>query len=149
MHPYVYCSFICNNQDLEAVQVSISRWAMAHLHKAIYSAIKKKRKRKSYPLLQHGWSWRTLCSVKQASQRKTHTIGFHSHVASNEQNELTGKIMTHSHVESRLTAVGEVLGGWRDWEKQEIKRNYSWAGTTEVIARSGGSGGRGRRVKGG
>ena len=39
MHPYVHCSIICNNQDLETAQVSISRRVdkkdVVHLHKGI------------------------------------------------------------------------------------------------------------------
>ena len=39
MHPYVYCSIICNSQDLEAAYVPISRWvdkkAVIHLHNEI------------------------------------------------------------------------------------------------------------------
>ena len=45
MHPYVHCSVIYNCQDLEAAQVSISRWvdkkAMVHLHNGILLGSKK------------------------------------------------------------------------------------------------------------
>ena len=44
-HPYVHCSSIYNHQDLEATQVSISRWVdkttMVHLHNAIVLGCKK------------------------------------------------------------------------------------------------------------
>ena len=43
--PYVHCSIIYNCQDLEAAQVSISRWVdkiiMGHLHNGISLAVKK------------------------------------------------------------------------------------------------------------
>ena len=45
MHPYVYCSIIYNNQDLEAAQVPVSRWlnkkALVHLHSEILHSSKK------------------------------------------------------------------------------------------------------------
>ena len=31
MHPYVHCSVIYNGQDLEAAQVSVSRWVIKKL----------------------------------------------------------------------------------------------------------------------
>ena len=44
-HPYVHCSIIYNHQDMEAAQVSISRWVdktmMRHLHKGILRSHKK------------------------------------------------------------------------------------------------------------
>ena len=44
-HPYVHCSVIYNRQDMEAAQVSISRWVDKQLWdiytKDYYSAIKK------------------------------------------------------------------------------------------------------------
>ena len=46
-HPYVHCSIIYNYQDMEAVQVSISRWMdktiMGHLHNGILLDHKKKK----------------------------------------------------------------------------------------------------------
>ena len=72
--PYVHCSIIYNSQDLEAAQVSISRWvdkkSVVHLYNEILLGCKKKKKkrtkkrRKSYPLQQHGWTWKILCLVK-------------------------------------------------------------------------------------
>ena len=54
---YVHCSIICNHQDMEAAQVSMSRWVdkttMGHLYILL--------SHRSYPLWQYGWSWRTLC----------------------------------------------------------------------------------------
>ena len=45
MHPYVHCSVISNCQDMEAAQVSISRWVdkttMRHLHNGILLGHKK------------------------------------------------------------------------------------------------------------
>ena len=44
-HPYVHCSIIYNHQDMEAAQVSISRWVdkttMGHLHNGILLGHKK------------------------------------------------------------------------------------------------------------
>ena len=44
-HPYVHCSVIYNCQDMEAAQVSISRWVgkttMGHLHNGILLGLKK------------------------------------------------------------------------------------------------------------
>ena len=44
-HPYVHCSVIYNRQDMEAAQVSISRWVdkttMRHLHNEILLTHKK------------------------------------------------------------------------------------------------------------
>ena len=45
MHPYVHCSIIYNCQDLEAAQVSISRWVdettTGHLRNGILVSCKK------------------------------------------------------------------------------------------------------------
>ena len=45
MHPYVHCSIIYNHQDMEAAQVSISRWVdkttVKHLHNGILLSCKK------------------------------------------------------------------------------------------------------------
>ena len=58
-HPYVHCSVIYNHQDMEATQVSISRWVdkttMGHLHSGLLLSHNKKR-RKFYPLWQCGWT---------------------------------------------------------------------------------------------
>ena len=45
MHPYVYCSIICNSQITEAAQVSIDRWMNKKSISQIefYSAIKYKQ----------------------------------------------------------------------------------------------------------
>ena len=65
-HPYVHCSIIYNSQDLEAAQMSISKWAdktlIVHLHGWMLLSYNKRRK--FYPLWQHGWTWRALCWVK-------------------------------------------------------------------------------------
>ena len=62
-HPYVHCSIIYSCQDMEAAQVSISRWVdkttMRHFHNGILLSCKKEEK--FYPLRQHGWIWRTWC----------------------------------------------------------------------------------------
>ena len=59
----IFISIIYNNQDMEAAQVSTSRWVdkttMGHLHNEIL--LLRKKKRKFYPLWQYGWTWRTLC----------------------------------------------------------------------------------------
>ena len=66
MHPYVHCSIIYNYQDLEAAQVDEwikQLWDIYTIE--YYVAVQKEKKeRKFYPLQQHGWPWRTLCSVK-------------------------------------------------------------------------------------
>ena len=60
-NPYVHCSIIYNQQDMEAAQVSINRWVdstiMGHLYNGILLGHKKRRK--FYPLWQCGWIWRT------------------------------------------------------------------------------------------
>ena len=47
MHPYVHCSVIYNNQELEAAQVHISSWvdkkAVVHLHNGILLGHKKEK----------------------------------------------------------------------------------------------------------
>ena len=47
MHPHVYWSVIYNSQELEAAQVSISKWvdknAVVHLHNGILPGHKKKK----------------------------------------------------------------------------------------------------------
>ena len=47
-HPYVHCSIIYNHQDMEAAQVSISRWVdkatMGHLYNGILLGHKKRKK---------------------------------------------------------------------------------------------------------
>ena len=46
-HPYVHCSVIYSHQDMEAAQVSISRWVdettIGHLHNGILLGHKKKK----------------------------------------------------------------------------------------------------------
>ena len=46
-HPYIHCNVIYNRQDMEAAQVSISRWVdktiMGHLHNGIPLGHKKKK----------------------------------------------------------------------------------------------------------
>ena len=46
-HPYAHCSIIYNHQNMEAAQVSISRWVdnttMGHLHNEIPLIHKKER----------------------------------------------------------------------------------------------------------
>ena len=60
--PYVHCSIVYNHQDIEAAQVSISRWVdkttMGHLHNGILLSHRKAEK--FYPLQWHGWTRRTL-----------------------------------------------------------------------------------------
>ena len=56
---------------------------------------------------------------------------FHSHVESNEQTELTGKIETDSEIESRLAALGAGLRGGET--KQKGKRTHGH-GHSVVIA---------------
>ena len=55
-HPYVHYSIINNHQDVEAAQVSISRWVdkttMGYLHNGIL--LDHKKGRKFYPLWQYG-----------------------------------------------------------------------------------------------
>ena len=52
--PYVHCSVIYNYQDMEAAQVSKSRWVdnttMGHLHKGILLGWKKRRKKLEWGL---------------------------------------------------------------------------------------------------
>ena len=45
MHPYVHCSIVYNHQDMEAAQVSISRWmdktTTGHLRNGVLLSHKK------------------------------------------------------------------------------------------------------------
>ena len=47
-HPYVHCNVIYNHQDMEAAQVSFSRWVnkttMGHLHNSILVGYKKEER---------------------------------------------------------------------------------------------------------
>ena len=65
-HTCVHCSFIYSHQDMESAQMSINRWVdkidVVHLHNVILFNYKKRRK--SYILWQHGWTWRVVCEVK-------------------------------------------------------------------------------------
>ena len=94
------CSFQCSiiSPRYGRAQVSISRWVDKST-RDIYTVeyyLGRKRRRKFSPLRQCGWTWRTLCSVKYASQRKTTMIWFHSHVESNEETELIRNMGTDS-----------------------------------------------------
>ena len=55
-HPYVHCSSIYNHQDMEAAQVSISRWvektSMGHLHNGIPLNHKKKKRKENFTLFE-------------------------------------------------------------------------------------------------
>ena len=96
-HPYIYCSVIYNNQYLEAAQVSINRWVdkttMGHLHNGILLCHKKK---KILPFVTAWMDLENIMLLKEANQRKTNTIWFHSYVESNEQTELISRIETDS-----------------------------------------------------
>ena len=122
MHPYdVLCSILYNRQDLETAQVPIIRWvdrkAVVHLHNGILT-IQLQKKGEAYLLWQHGWTWRILCLVKHASQRKTNTIWPHLYVECNEQNRQRHIIMEQTDSYQR----GEVLGDWMK-EGEGIKQN--------------------------
>ena len=51
-----------------------------------------------------------LSEISQSEKDKFCIIWFHSYVESNEQTELTTEIETDSEIESRLTALGVVVG---------------------------------------
>ena len=67
MYPYVHWSIICNSQDLEASQVSISKWVdkkgVVHLHNGILLGCKKKKKKKKTKILPFATTWMDLESV--------------------------------------------------------------------------------------
>ena len=80
-HPYIHYSIIYNCQDMEAAQVSISRWVdkttMGHLCNGILLGHKKKRKekRKFYPLQQYmDLDNIMLNDICQSEKDKYHTI---------------------------------------------------------------------------
>ena len=94
-HPYVRCSVIYNHQDMEAAQVSISRWVdetiMRHLHNGILFGHKK------FLLSVTVWMDLENIMLSEISQRKTNIMWSHSYVESNEQTELTNKMERDSH----------------------------------------------------
>ena len=77
-HPFVHCSIIYNSQDLEAAQVSISRWvdkkAVVHLHNGILLSYKKNKE-----ILPFATEWMELESImlseiSQLEKEKYHMI---------------------------------------------------------------------------
>ena len=76
MRPYVQYSIIYNHQDLEAAQVSISRWvdkkAVVYLHNGILLGCKKKKE-----ILPFAWmdlESIMLREISQAEKDKYHLI---------------------------------------------------------------------------
>ena len=71
--PHVHCNIIYNCQDVEATQVSTGGWMdkemFIYIYNTVeyYSAIKR---RKSYHLLQDGWTSRAWCPVRQVRERQ-------------------------------------------------------------------------------
>ena len=95
-HPYVHCSIICNRQDVEVAQVSISRWVdkttMGHLHNGNLLGNKKE----NFTLCdsmggpgEHYAEWHEPVRERQTPYDLTH-------VESHEQTELTRKMETDS-----------------------------------------------------
>ena len=86
MHLYVHCRIVCNSQDLEAVQVSISRWVdkkvVVHLHHLHNGILLGHKKEGNLPFVT---AWMDLESI--GYQRKTNTIWFQLYVECNEQNK--------------------------------------------------------------
>ena len=93
-HPYVHSSIIYNSQDLEAAQVSISRWvdkkAVVHLHNGMWNTIPLEYyaavKKKEFLSLATAWMYLEIIMLSEVSQRKTSTVWFHLYVESSEQN---------------------------------------------------------------
>ena len=73
-HPYVHCSIIYNSHDLEAVQVSISRWvdkkAVVHLHNGLLLGHKKEEN----PTFCNNMDGPGGIVLSEISQKKTSTI---------------------------------------------------------------------------
>ena len=104
-HPYGFCSVIYNRQDMEAAQVSISRWVdkttMGHLYNRILLGRKKEENF-------------TICDSMDGPGK--HYAKWY--VESNEQTELRSKIETDSYMDSRWQPWRGVRR-WRDQAKKE------------------------------
>ena len=78
-HPYVHGSIIYNHQDMEAAQVSMSRWVdkttMGHLHNGYYSAVRKK-KVLPFVTVWVGLKNIMLCEISQSEKDKHHMNSF-------------------------------------------------------------------------
>ena len=109
MHPYVHYNVVYSTIAKIFKQPkcpSIDEWIkqLWYIYTMEYYLPVKNQKILSFVIAR--WTWKKLCYLKQASQKKISTIWFHSHVESNEQTKLTSKIESDSETESRLTALG-------------------------------------------
>ena len=103
-HPCVHCSIIFNHQDIEAAQMSISRWvskkALVCLHNGILLSYKKKKEKKkkegNLPFATTLMDLKSimLSEVSQSEKYKYHMISLFG--KSNKQTKLTSKIETGS-----------------------------------------------------
>ena len=127
-HPSVHCSVIHNPQDMEAAQVSISRWVdkttLGHLHSGILLRCKKQE-------------IVTLCNSMDGPgeyyakwnnpvKDKYHMISLMCRILWTELP--TSKTETDSQTESRMTASG--LGKVRVYRDRAKKKKDSWTWTT-------------------
>lgn len=44
-----------------------------------WNIIRRQKHTKYWHRLQHGWTWRTLCSVREARHQRPHSVWFHLH----------------------------------------------------------------------
>ena len=78
LHTHFHSSTVQNSQEVEETQMSIRGWMdkqnVVLTTMEYYSALKRKE---ILTHRQHGWTLRTLCSVKEARHSRTNTIWFH------------------------------------------------------------------------
>ena len=97
-HPYFCCSIIYNHQDMEAAQVSISRWmdktTMGHLHNGTLLGLKKEENLTLCNSMdgpgEHYAKWNKPFRERQIPYKIVLIL------ESNEQTELTSKTVTDS-----------------------------------------------------
>ena len=72
LHTSVHSSITYNSQKVETTQMSICRWCNKQIVED-YSTIE----RKCGYMLQHGWTSKSWCQVKEAKRKRSHTVWFH------------------------------------------------------------------------
>ena len=119
MHPYDHCSIIYNGQELEAAQVSISRWedkkALVHLHNGILLGSKKQGSltfcNSMYESGEHYAKWNKPARERQIPYDLTYLWNLINKI---------NKIYRLIDTENRLMAVrreGFRGTGWKRWKE--------------------------------